>query len=520
MGKRGPNAGVVQDVTQKQQRNKLPQRPRKSESTADYLIRWLEALPVEAGILEGSRFHVQDWQRDFLGHVYDDEDVSIAVLSVPRKNGKTGLAARLCLAHLCGPQSEPGGEVYSAANDRAQAAIVFRSMAAIISRVPELQERLNVISFDKTIVDAVTGSRYMALSADVPGKHGLSASFVVYDELGQAKSRDLYDVLETSMGARANPLMLVISTQAPIDAHPMSELVDEVESPTHDPSMYGVVHRAPADADIWSPEVWAVANPALGTFRSLSEFQAAARRAQRLPSRRAAFRNLYLNQRVAPDTGFLDVAEWEACTGEIPLLAGAACYIGLDLAKTSDLNALVCYFPESGAALDMVWASEEQVDASMAPYRSWQESGHLLTTAGRSVNKRAIALTLAELIETYDVQRVTVDRWAIEELERVIEEEGIYVDLKPMGQGYKDMAPAVSLLEASVLERRLVHRGSPLMGWCFSNLEVDEDPAGNRKFTKKRARGPIDPMVALLMALQGAASAPPAYSFSGSLIEL
>ena len=531
MGKRGPGGGGDKVRPPKQTRWVLPQRPYKAEDPADYLMRWIEATPVEAGILEGSRFHVQDWQREFLAYVYGDfREVSIAVLSVPRKNGKTGLAARLCLAHLCGPESEPMGEVYSAANDRAQAAITYRAMLAVIRRVPALQERLIVRDYDRSIEDTVTGSRYQALSSDVPTKHGLSASFIVYDELGQARDRELYDVLETSMGARSDPLMLVISTQAPIDAHIMSELVDEVESPTRDASMYGIVHRAPPTADIWDEAVWHEANPALGTFRSLKEFRAAARRAFRLPSRRASFRNLYLNQRIAPDSSFLDVAEWDACatakplqdgptaTKELSLHADLPCFIGLDLAKTADLNAMIAYFPSSGVVLDWVWASDEQVDAAQAPYRSWSETGHLLTTPGRSVNKRAIALQLAALMETYDVQRVTVDRWAIEELERVIDEEGIYIDLCPMGQGYRDMSPAVAMLESAIVERAIVHRGSPLMSWCFSNLEIDEDPAGNRKFTKKRARGAIDPMVALLMALQGAADAPPARSFAGSVL--
>ena len=520
MGLRGPHSTPITAPSVSQARYKLPHR-RRGEARADYLIRWLESTPVEAGILEGSRFSVQPWQRDFLEHVYaEDGAPTIAVLSVPRKNGKTGLAARLCLAHLCGPEAEANGEVYSAANDRAQAAIVYRAMHAIIKRVPALQERLVVRDFDRSIEDVITGSRYMALSADVPTKHGLSASFIVYDELGQAPKRDLYDVLETSMGARLTPLMLIISTQAPLDAHVMSELVDEVESPTRDRSMYGVVHRAPAGADIWDEDVWAAANPALGTFRSLKEFQDAARRAHRLPSRRSSFRNLYLNQRVAPDTTFLDVAEWAACTGDIPMLQGAECYVGLDLAKTADLNALIAYFPESRTVLDWVWASEEQVDGAAAPYRQWAEQGYLLTTPGRSVNKRAVALQLGALLDAYDVRRVTVDRWAIDELRRVADEEGLYVDLQPMGQGYRDMAPAVSLLEAAVLERTLIHRGNPLMGWCFGNIEVDEDPAGNRKFTKKRAHGPIDPMVALLMALSGAATAPPVYSFQGSVIGL
>ena len=478
-------------------------------------------MPVTSGILTGSAFKVQDWQASFLRGVYRETDApNLAVLSVPRKNGKTGLAATLSLVHLCGPEAEENGEVYSAANDRAQAAITYRAMVNIVKRVPELSDRLIIRDFDRSLEDSVTGSRYMALSADVPTKHGLSSSFIVYDELGQARDRSLFDVLETSMGARLNPLMLVISTQAPIDAHPMSELVDDIESDPDDASVFGVVYRAPSDADIFHPDVWHAANPALGTFRSLAELEASARRAKRLPSRRASFRNLYLNQRIAPDTSFLDAAEFAACAAERGELTGESCYIGLDLAKTSDLNALVAYFPESGHVLDVVWASDDMVEGATAPYQAWKDAGWLRTTPGRSVNKRAIALELAAFIETYDVRTVIVDRWGIDELERILDDEGIYVQLDAMGQGFKDMSPAVSMLEASVLERTLKHRGNPLMVWAFGNLEVDEDPAGNRKFSKKRARDKIDPMIALTMALAGASRDTRSYSFAGSVVGL
>ena len=463
---------------------------------------------------------MQPWQRDFLEHVYAPSGApTIAVLSVPRKNGKTGLAARLCLAHLCGPEAEANGEVYSAANDRAQAAIVYRAMHSIIKRVPALQERLIVRDFDRSIEDAVTGSRYMALSADVPTKHGLSASFIVYDELGQAPKRDLYDVLETSMGARLTPLMLIISTQAPLDAHVMSELVDEVESPTRDRSMYGVVHRAPAGADIWDEDVWAAANPPWE--RPVVE---------RIPGRRAPRAPSTLTPRKLPK--FVPQSACRArhhlfrrcgvggVHGRYPhatgrrVLRGARPWRRRPTSMPSSRTS-----PNPAPCLIGYGHRRSKWTAPRRPTVSGQSKGTYSRRRAQRQQARGRATTAA-LLDAYDVRRVTVDRWAIDELRRVVDEEGLYVDLQPMGQGYRDMAPAVSLLEAAVLERTLIHRGSPLLGWCFGNIEVDEDPAGNRKFTKKRAHGPIDPMVALLMALSGAATAPPVYSFQGSVIGL
>ena len=200
-------------------------------SRIERVVAFLEFLPVTTGALAGTTMKVRPWQRDFLEAVYGvDGDgsrpVRTAVLSMARKNGKTGLAAGLALCHLSGPEAEPRGQVYSAANDRAQAAILYNEMAAIIAQVPFLDERVSLRRHAKEMEDFENGSVYAALSADVPGKHGLSPSFVVYDELGQAPKRDLLDALDTAMGARAEPLMLVISTPAADDVAPMSELID------------------------------------------------------------------------------------------------------------------------------------------------------------------------------------------------------------------------------------------------------------------------------------------------------
>ena len=198
-------------------------------SRAERVIRFCESLPVTSGKLAGTTWRARPWQKKWLRAVYRTDRkgrrlVRTAVKSLARKNGKTDLAARLCLCHLAGPEAEPRGECYSAANDRAQAARIFAEMVAIIEAVDWLRERVSVRRHSKEledIGDGGTGSFYAALSADVATKHGLSPSMWVYDELGQAPDRKLFDVLDSAMGARAEPLGLVISTQAARDDAPV-----------------------------------------------------------------------------------------------------------------------------------------------------------------------------------------------------------------------------------------------------------------------------------------------------------
>jgi phage terminase large subunit-like protein len=298
---------------------------------ASRVIAFLEALELTSGKHARTPLRLRPWQRRFIEAVYRENrngirPVRTAVLSMARKNGKSSLAAALALCHLCGPESEQRGEVYSCANDRFQSGRIFNEMAALIDRHPHLAARTNIIDHKKEIRDLLNGSTYVALSAEAKTKLGLSPSFVIYDELGSTAGRALYDAMDSAMGARENPLMLVISTQATDDFAPMSQLVDYGLSlksgDVRDPAFHLTLYSAPNDADLTDRRAWKAANPALGDFRSLSDVERLAKQARRMPSRENAFRNLILNQRVAAEARFMDPATWRACAGDPVIPSG------------------------------------------------------------------------------------------------------------------------------------------------------------------------------------------------------
>ena len=467
-----------------------------------------ESLPVPGGVLAGQNFRALPFQRAILRGMYAP-GVREAVISMPRKSGKTAFAAALALAHLCGPESEPMGEVYSAAADKKQAGIIFRQMKAMIRATPWLSSRLLIKDFDMTVEDRVTGSVYQALSADAGTKHGLSASCVIYDELAQAPTSELYDVLRTSTGARDKPMFIVISTQAARDEHVLSQLIDyglKVQAGViDDPAFYLALYSAPDDADAWDEDVWKACNPALGVFRSADEFRSMANRAKRMPSRESAFRNLYLNQRVQAAAGFLPDSEWSACLDSgltVDGQAGKSCVVGLDLSEVRDMTAMVAYFPEDGSCLGWAWAPGETVWGNDAmPYEGWAREGWLDVTPGRAIDKRYVVRQLLDLSRLFDVQAVVYDRWGIEEVKRLLDEEGAWLEMVPFGQTYSDMSPAVEALERGIISRGLRHSGNPVLGWSFGNLVVESDVAGHRRFTKGKATAKIDSMIALVMAV-------------------
>ncbi|MEQ9488037.1 MAG: terminase large subunit [Alphaproteobacteria bacterium] len=504
---------------------------------ADQVIAFIEGLRITAGADAGKPFILRDWQRDIIRAIYDPVDENgrrlarTALLTMGRKNGKTALASALCLCHLFGPESEERGQVYSAAADRSQAAIIFNEAAAMVRADPELDAICNIVESTKRIVHYRSGSFYQAVSSESRTAHGFSASCIIYDELAQAPNRKLFDVLTTSTAARSEPLTIVISTVAADPNHIMSELVEYGRKITggilDDPTFKPFIFEVPPEADPWDEANWRLANPALGDFRSLQEMRQYAAQAQRIPARESTFRALYLNQAVDAEARFLSSTDWLACAGSVDAeaLRGRPCWGGLDLSSTRDLTAFVLYFPEDGGAvLPYFWVPgdrlDEREDRDRVPYRTWARQGHIEATPGRAIDKLAIAFRLAEAAATFDIRAIAYDRWRVEDLMKVLSDEGISLPLNGWGQGFKDMAPAVDALEAAVLDGRLTHPENPVLTWCASNAVLQIDPAGARKIAKDRSVDRVDGLVALAMAIgiHSREPGPVAYDFSKSIL--
>lgn len=496
---------------------------------SDRVIAFVENLTNTAGPAAGKPFRLREWQKDIIRRIYDPvaEDgrrkIRTALLTLPRKNGKTELSAALALAHLLGPEAEINGQIYIAAADRNQASILFNVAAAMVRADAELAAMVNIIESTKRIVHYKTGSFLQAISSDAKSKHGFNASAILYDELAQAPNRTLFDVLTTSTAARAEPLTLVLSTQSSDPLSVMTELTDYArklqDGTLIDETFTAIIYEAPMDADPWAEETWFLANPGLGDFRSLEEMRASALQAQRIPERESAFRNLYLNQAVAPDLRFIAAADWLANGDPVDLdrLTGRKCWGGLDLSSTTDLTALVLVFPDDGdpAVLDVLawfWTAgdtlDERANRDRAPYRLWERQGHLEATQGRAIDKRAVVRRLGAIAGQFDLQSLAFDRWRFDEVKRLLDEEGLSLPLAEFGQGFASMAPAVDALESMILNRRLRHGNHPVLTWNMSNAAVTSDPAGNRKLDKSKATQRIDGAVALAMAVGAYSSAP------------
>lgn len=476
---------------------------------SDAICRFVERYCLTPdGEQVGRPMVLAQFQRDFIRDVYDNPaGTRRAYLSIARKNGKTGLIAALLLAHLVGPEARQNAQIVSGAMSRDQAALVFRLAQQMVQLSPKLSQIVRIVPSGKRLIGLPLNTEFRALAADGRTAHGLSPVLAILDEVGQVRGprSDFVDAITTSQGAHAEPLLLVISTQAASDADLLSVWLDDAIA-SDDPRIVCHLHAAPADCELTDEAAWQAANPALGIFRSRDDLAEQMKQAQRMPSAENAARNLLLNQRVSTESPFVSPDVWKAC-GTVPQPFDGPVYGGLDLSARTDLTALVLVGKVAGVwqVRSYFWTPEQGISdrarKDRAPYDQWADEGHLYTTPGASVDYAHVAAQIARIVEPLDLHAIAYDRWRIDLLNREFDNMGIELPMVPWGQGFKDMGPAVDVLEAELLNGRIAHGMHPVLTLCAGNAVVARDPAGSRKLDKSRATGRIDGMVALAMAL-------------------
>ena len=487
---------------------------------AERNIRWCEAhLHLPEGRFVGQPLVMAEFMKDDFRAIYDNPaGTRRAIISRGRKNAKTTECACILLLHLCGPEHRINSQMFSCAQSRDQAAVLFSLAAKIVRLSPKLQSVITIRDTAKELLCPRLGTSYKALSAEASTALGLSPALTVFDELGQVRGprSALYEALETATAAQVDPLTIIISTQAADDQDLLSALIDDAAA-GHDPSTVLRLDVAPDDegVDPFAEKTIRLANPAYDVFMNAREVMAMAADAKRMPARESAFRNLVLNQRVEAADPFLARAIWMACAGEPADLEGCEVYGGLDLSEVNDLTALVLIGRDVATGIWSVkptfWLPEQGLADRSARdreiYDVWAEQGFLETAPGASVSYEYVAEYLwREVFAKHHVVKLAFDRWNFRHLKPWLlqagfSENAIKEKFVEFGQGTQSMSPALRELESLILDRKLRHGGHPVLNMCASNAVVEGVDASNRKLSKKRARGRIDGMVALAMAV-------------------
>ena len=493
------------------------------KDAADYAVMFIESLCHTKGTWAGKPFELIDWQeqiiRDLFGVLKPNgyRQFNTAYIEIPKKQGKSELAAAVALLLLCG-DGEERAEVYGCAADRNQAKIVFDVAVDMVRFCPVLSKRVKILESQKKITYLPTNSSYQVLSADVANKHGFNTHGVIFDELHTQPNRKLFDVmLQGSGDARMQPLYFLITT-AGNDTNSIcyevhQKAIDIAEGRKVDPTFYSVIYGAAEDEDWTDPKVWKKANPSLGITVGIDKVKAACESAQQNPGEENAFRQLRLNQWVKQSVRWMPMDKWDACAFPVSEddLEGRICYGGLDLSSTTDITAFVLVFPpldeeDKYYVLPYFWIPEETLDLRVrrdhVPYDLWERQGVLMTTEGNVVHYGYIERFIENLGERFNIREIAFDRWGAVQMVQNLE--GMGFTVVPFGQGFKDMSPPTKELMKLVLEEKIAHGGHPVLRWMMDNIFIRTDPAGNIKADKEKSTEKIDGAIATIMGLDRA----------------
>lgn len=487
---------------------------------ADHAVAFIQNLKHTKGKWDGKPFLLLPWQeqivRDIFGIVKADgkRQFRSAYVEIPKKNGKSELAAAIALYLLYG-DGEASAEVYGCANDRSQASIVFDVAKRMVEKCPALLKRSKIAAATKRIVNYRNAGFYQVLSAETGTKHGLNISGLVFDEIHAQPNRKLYDVMTKGSGdAREQPLFFIITTAGTDKESICYELhtkaLDIMNGRKADHSFYPVIYGL-SDEDDWNDEKnWYKANPSLGYTISIDRVRDAYREALDNPAEENVFKQLRLNIWTNSAVAWIPEHIYDRGNQKIDYtsLLGRDCFAGLDLSSTSDITALVLVFPprteeEKYIVLPFFWLPEETLELRChrdhVLYDVWERQGYILTTAGNVIHYGFIERFIEQLGEKYHIIEIAYDRWNATQMVQNLEDMGF--TMVPFGQGFKDMSPPSKELYKLLMEGNIIHGGNPVLKWMAQNVVMRQDPAGNIKPDKERSVEKIDGIVALIMGL-------------------
>lgn len=509
-----------------------------SQERADRIVTFFNNLKFTKGDFAGQPFRLEKWQenkiiRPLFGTVWENGTrcFNTAYISTARKNGKTEIGGGIA-AYMLTADGEKGGEVYSCAGDKEQAAMVYSATETMIGENPELRRVCKIIPSQKRIVHLPTKSVYRVLSADADLKHGFNPSCVIYDELHVAKNRRLWEALSTGQGARRESMLIALTT-AGNDfnticgeqyLHAKKILRGDVFDPTYFVFIAEAIERDENGnvIDDWKDEeTWKKANPNYGVsvfpLKMKSEFMSAMAN----PANENSFKNFKLNMWTQSITRWIPKEIWENknidVVGEEALI-GRDCIGGLDLADTTDIAAHVLVFPyfietevdnKKELALEKMlvkpkfWIPKENMeirsDRDRVPYRMWEKSGLLTATEGNVIDYRVIEKYLKDIGTKYNVYDTGYDPYNATQIVQNLTEAGL--KMTPVRQQMGGLTMATKQLEVWVREKKIHHYNNPVLDWMLSNVQIRRDSQGNIMACKKKSTNKIDGIAALIDAV-------------------
>lgn len=492
-----------------------------AESAVQFFPRY---LCLTEGEWAGRPFHLSKHQADHVRQIFGWRRKSDGLRRYrrvrwwePRKNGKTELAAGIGHMLLMG-DGEPGAQIFSCATDKSQAKISFERASKMVSFSPELAQHIEP-NQTGLFCPSLMGS-WRPLSGIPKGKHGLNPHCIIGDEAHEWRDSRLHTFLVQGMGARRQPLDFIISTageRVGFGWELWNTSVNIRDGIIEDPETYVVIYCADQDDDWTDPAIWAKANPNLGTSLKLSYLEDQCRQAMESPRLENDFKRYHLNLWVEQAVRWLPMDHWRQCSDYSKAdeawrtlgnsLKGRTCYAGLDLASTSDITALVLWFPPLGNERPVIlcrfFVPEEAITVrsrrDRVPYDLWKRSGALIATPGNVTDYDFVKEQIFRDAADFRIEKLGFDPWNATQLSIQLKGEGLPVE--EYRQGFGSLNAPSKELERLVMSHAIEHGHHPVLEWMASNVAITSDAAGNIKAAKDKSTEKIDGIAACVVAL-------------------
>ena len=488
------------------------------EEAADRAVNFIEQFCSHVkGEKAGEKFILEKWQKDdivrpLFGWKSKDSGYRkyrSCYVEIPRKNGKSNLAAALAL-YLLFADGEPGAEILSCAGDRGQANIVFHIAQEMIKNNKYLRSKAKVL---RNTVEYKT-SWYKSISAEAYTKHGLNCHGIIFDELHTQQSRELWDVMTTSVGARRQPVIISLTTAGHDRASICYEMheysVGLLNGSIEDDSFLPVLYKAEPDDDWTDPETWKKANPGYGSICNEAYFIDAVKKAKSNPSMINSFLRLHLNIWTSAETAWIPDDIYMKGDKPIPYerLASLPAYGGLDLASTQDLTAFAlifrddeneCFYMLCHQFVNSVKAHNKKLAAGV-DYLSYEREGDLTITPGNVTDYRIVKQYILDQCAKYDVREIGYDpKFSTYIVAELTEEE---ITMQPMAQNITSMNGPTKEMEMEIMKGNVIHGGNRCLRWQFGCAIIYTDNNENKRVIKEQKENKkVDGVIASIIAL-------------------
>lgn len=476
---------------------------------------FVELMPHTKGkwAAGGERLVLQPWQVFFTCVLFgwkrrkdNTRRYRVGFLLVPRKNGKSALAAALGL-YMFAADGEHGAEVYSGATSEKQAWEVFRPARLMVNKLPMMQKHYGISVNAKNLHRLGNESRFEPVIGN-PGD-GASPSCAIVDEYHEHPTDALYATMETGMGAREQPLMLVITTAGDNIAGPCYAMQQDaqkaLEGTRSESEVFALIYSADEDDDWTSPEILRKANPNFGVSVGEDFLLTRQREAMSSPRKAGVFKTKHLNIWVQSRAAYFNVLRYQQAGDEnlsLDQFEGQEVIIGIDLAEKRDLTAveLLLRHRDGFARFGRYYLPEETVELpENEHFRTWRDQGLLIQTDGAVTDEREIYEDILEFAGRFQLREVAFDPHHSRQMSVLLMEQGI--DCIEFGNRPLFMNEPMRALDALIADGRLYHDGSTPFAWMLSNVVLRSRVSDLHSPAKERAENKIDGPVAAMMAL-------------------